>query len=174
MGEGGCSPDDPSCDPCVLDPFLCLPPPPIGGGGGGPTGGGGENARQFPWPSLGDPCGAGALSALDGVGASAPDSSSCGGPLEFGFVDCAYWIKELEAAKLKVAQRTTEMILHAGAGQPDKMKHAQALREAVNRLNNAYAKVIEHCSGPVLVAILLAEVAVTLAEAEVVLAAAAA
>ena len=102
--------------------------------------------------------------------ASVPNSGTCNDPLEFGFVDCGKAVAELEAAKFKVAQRVAEMILHAG--QPDKMKHAQALKEAVNKLNNAYIKVITHCSTWVGAALLIAEATATLAEAEVVLAAA--
>ena len=51
--DGGCGdPEDPLCDPCILDPFLCLPPP-IGGGGGYNGGGGeGPKPRTFPWPLL--------------------------------------------------------------------------------------------------------------------------
>lgn len=47
-GGGGCDPEDPLCDPCFWDPFLCYPFPIFGGGGGG----GVERPRPFPWPLL--------------------------------------------------------------------------------------------------------------------------
>jgi RHS repeat-associated protein len=48
-GGGGCDPEDPFCDPCFWDPFLCFPGvfPVIGGGGSG--GGSPEQPRPFPW-----------------------------------------------------------------------------------------------------------------------------
>jgi RHS repeat-associated protein len=45
-GTQDCDPEDPFCDPCVLNPLACIAPPPVGGGGGG--GRGESNAATGP------------------------------------------------------------------------------------------------------------------------------
>jgi RHS repeat-associated protein len=86
------------------------------------------------------------------------------------FVDCANALAELQKATLNVELRIAD-IVRCGS-KPD-AGHIKALRQAVERLENAYEKVAKHCGSYIGAAAALATAAVVLAEAAAALAAAA-
>ena len=59
------------------------------------------------------------------------------------FVDCARAIAELMAAVGAVEARVADIIAHGRLPDPG---HVQALKEAVNRVNNAAARVKQYCA----------------------------
>jgi RHS repeat-associated protein len=94
--------------------------------------------------------------------ANAP--TNCTDPTGESVASCAQALAELEAATAQVAGRAADIVRYGGCPDPG---HQKALQQAVNRLNDAIAKVIRHC-GPT-----AAQVAAAIAAAEAALEAAA-
>jgi hypothetical protein len=84
-----------------------------------------------------------------------------------GFIDCARALAELQAATLNVELRLADIIRCGNRPDPG---HIKALKQAVNRLQNAYDAVYKHCGSYIGAAAALAIAAEVLAEAAAVLA----
>ena len=102
---------------------------------------------------------AGGINLYAYVGNSPVNQTDPGGT---GIVDCAKALAELAQATLVVDQRVAEIIAYGSKPDPG---HVKALQQAVNRLNEALAKVIKHCSCYVGVAAAIAAAGAALEEA---------
>jgi RHS repeat-associated protein len=181
----GC-PCDPifGCGPC--DPiFGCGPISPGGGGGGGrppiqprrlnieqPAG-----TQNWPGPDSGI-CGISdspGLSIEGGSIGTTDSSSGCGGSLEFGGVkDCGKALRELERATEQVAARTKDIVEGIARDGHSDPGHIKALKQAMNRLENALEDVTDHCGDFIGAAAAVALAVIALEAAEAAIAAAAA